>query len=196
MLAGILREVLATYGGDPQRVYVAGLSAGGAMAAVMAKAYPDLIAAVAVHSGLPANVAHTVHDALAIMRGGHERGMDAARSRLNETPKPRRTVPMLVLQGGADPTVAGVNARRLMELHLPNAQAGRAERSHTPSGRAIDKTLWRNGRGLVVGELWEVPDAEHAWLGGDPSGSYTDPDGPDASAEILRFFLAHPRPLR
>ncbi|MBA4491929.1 PHB depolymerase family esterase [Paracoccus sp. S1E-3] len=164
ILAGIARELLAEFNLPQGRAFVAGLSAGGAMAAIMAEAYPDLFAAAGVHSGLPAGAASDVVSAFAAMRG------DAgARSR-------PRTTPMIVFHGMADATVAPVNGDRLIG-------GSGIETRHEGNGRSWSRLIDSDGS-----ELWRVERAGHAWFGGDPAGSYTDPLGPDASAEMLRFF--------
>jgi poly(hydroxyalkanoate) depolymerase family esterase len=189
LIAGITREVVETYGVDPRRVYVAGFSAGGAMAAVMAVAYPDLYAAAGVHSGLPYGAAHDVPSAFALMRHG--------------APPDARTavpIPLIVFHGDGDPTVDQVNARCLVEQARAAGDPGNAERTRAvtrtgqvPGGHRYTAVAFRDAAGAVRVEQWTVHQAAHAWSGGSPSGSYTDPQGPDASAEILRFFREHER---
>jgi poly(hydroxyalkanoate) depolymerase family esterase len=184
ILAGMVRDVVARHGVDPQRVYVAGLSAGGAMAAVLGDAYPDLFAAVGVHSGLATGSATDVASAFAAMRG------DATAPR--RAPRPGATPPTIVFQGDADATVNVVNGERVIAAAglaaLPDVQRGASA-----LGVPYSRRTWVDGHGVERGEQWTLHGMGHAWSGGDPSGSYTDPRGPDASAEMLRFFLAHPR---
>jgi len=183
LIAGITREIMTQHNVDPKRVYVAGLSAGGAMAAVMAQRYPDLYAAAGVHSGLPVGCAHDLPSALAAMRGGKAKPKAATST---------SRCPLIVFHGDADATVHPVNATELLRGFTPSeAEAG--HRSSTDTGarkHAVQRMKSPEG---TPAELWTIHGAPHAWSGGSSNGSYTDPTGPNASAEMVRFFLAHPR---
>lgn len=186
LIAGITREVMARYRVDPARVYVAGLSAGGAMADIMLKTSPDLYAAACVHSGLPCGSAKDLPSALAAMKGGKVH-------RHRSSVEPRR--PLIVFHGDADTTVHPSNATALVAgfgagattLSPPSQAAGTAS-GHR--GYTVQRLVAANG---VEAEYWSIHGAGHAWAGGSQRGTYTDPSGPDATAEMLRFFLAHPR---
>jgi poly(hydroxyalkanoate) depolymerase family esterase len=175
VLAGMVREVIARYAADPQRVYVAGLSAGGAMAAVLGDLYPDLFAAVGVHSGLPAGAAGDVKSGLVAMK----RGAPAALART-----PRR--PTIVFHGDRDAIVHPANGERLAA-----GAPATVERLSGQAGRPYTRHVHRDEAGRVVAEHWVVHGAGHAWSGGSPTGSFADPLGPCATTEMLRFFAAH-----
>ena len=186
LIAGITQQVMSTYSVDPGRVAIAGFSAGGAMAAVMAGTYPELYAAVAVHSGLPYRAAHDVPSAFAAMSHGPE----------TSTASNGRAVPLIVFHGDRDPIVAPVNADRLVADALRTA-GPRAVRStaqgQVRNGHTYTRSVYTNSNGDTLVEQWTVHHAGHAWSGGHANGSYTDPRGPDASTELIRFFAEHAR---
>ncbi|MBV8987993.1 MAG: PHB depolymerase family esterase [Solirubrobacterales bacterium] len=204
LIAGIARRLIGAESGpriDPTRIFVAGLSSGGAMALILAACYPDLFAAVAVHSGLPYRSAHNVASAFAVM--GHA---DA-----NETPDGAaihaamgahaRTVPSLVIHGTADRTVAPKNANNILaqsmyanRLAAPEtcehdpAKPDTTQRLKADGGLLYTRSQWIDARGALMHESIEVHDLGHAWSGGAPGGSYTDPRGPSATEAIWAFF--------
>lgn len=192
LIAGITREVMANYNVDPKRVFVAGLSAGGAMAAIAAQAYPDLYAAAGVHSGLPVGCAHDLPSALAAMRGGKTRFKAQKAGRADTLDAQPSPCPLIVFHGDADATVHPANANAL--VHGFAASEATATRAPGASGRSRQHTVRHmTSAAGVEAELWIIHGAPHAWAGGSSRGSYTDPSGPDASAEMVRFFLEHPR---
>ena len=181
ILAGMTRECMRRYAIDPGRVYAAGLSAGGAMAAVLAAAYPDLYAAVGVHSGLAVGSAHDVQSAFAAMGGTPAVGTARRKGASG-------AVPVIVFHGDRDTTVHPSNGEQLFMDSVDPATAASVEQAQVPGGHAYTRTVHRESSGRIVLERWVVHGAGHAWSGGDPSASYTDPRGPDAGAAMLRFF--------
>lgn len=185
IIAGMTREVLNRYGIDARKVFVAGLSAGGAMAAVMGAAYPDVYAAVGIHSGLPVGSAHDVPSAFAAMRGAPPASRSGTAA--------GRVVPAIVFHGDRDATVHPRNGERVASQCVDRNDEPVdviVERGQVPGGHAYTRRVHRDPAGRIVLEHWEVHGAGHAWCGGSASGSYTDPKGPDAAREMLRFFLA------
>ena len=183
-MSGLTSELMREFDCDPQRIFIAGLSAGGAMAAVMGATYPDLYRGIGIHSGLAYGSANDVASAFSTMRGGSTQrsaqGWPADAGRL-------RTI---VFHGSADTTVHPSNGERIiaeLEQKWPDRLATIVE-GKAAGGRAYRRRLIQDGEATVA-EHWLVEGAGHAWSGGNPLASYTDPTGPDASAEMLRFFL-------
>ena len=189
LITGIAEQVLGRFAVDDRHVHVAGFSAGGAMSAVLAAGYPDLYAAVGIHSGLSSGAAHDVRSAIIAMTHG--------------APQPTRplvrALPVIVFHGDHDRTVHHVNADRIVDQALA-ADRTRPDRVGTPTreaapavdqgsgGHRSTRVVHRGTHGLALVEHWTIHQGGHAWFGGDPRGSYTDPRGPDASAELVRFF--------
>jgi poly(hydroxyalkanoate) depolymerase family esterase len=197
LIAGITRQVMRDYPVDPQRVYVAGLSAGGAAAAIMGATYPELYAAVGVHSGLAYGAARDLPSAFAAM----QQGGAAAEPRSGGVPDgaPRRIVPTIVFHGDRDSTVNPRNGDQVIAQARAATTTGlqataTVQHGQVPGGRTYRRTLHADARGQAILEQWVIHGADHAWSGGSPAGSYTDPQGPDAAREMLRFFLEHPLP--
>ncbi len=195
LIAGITREVMRDYSVDPRRVYVAGLSAGGAAAAIMGTTYPDLYAAIGVHSGLvcgaasdlPSAFAAMRHGAVPVRRSGNASGAEGY----------RRNVPTIVFHGDQDATVHPCNGDQVVAQSrnaMTTDMKTTVQHGRVPGGHAYSRTVHVDASGRAILEQWIIHGAGHAWAGGSPAGSYTDPRGPDASREMLRFFVEHPLP--
>ena len=181
IIAGLTEQIIDEHAVDSRRIYVAGFSAGGAMAAVMASTYPDVYAAAGVHSGLPAGAAHDIPSAFAAMAKG---------APTHGSPP----VPLIVFHGDGDPTVAHINADCLVRAVLPSAsdrQRPSTTRARVPGGHAYTRRVYTDRDGAPLVEHWTIHQAGHAWSGGGPHGTYTDARGPDASSELVRFFAQH-----
>jgi poly(hydroxyalkanoate) depolymerase family esterase len=186
IIASMTGEVMRRYRVDPLKVYVAGLSAGGAMAAVMGATHPDLYAAVGVHSGLAVGSAHDIPSAFAAMRG-------TPSSSSGSTAPAARAVRVIVFHGDRDTTVHPRNGEQVISQALgPDAGSSKStvsvEQGQVPGGHAYTRTAQTDPTGRVIREHWLVHGAGHAWSGGSARGSYTDPKGPDATRAMIRFF--------
>ena len=185
LIAGITRQIARDLPVAAGRVYVAGLSAGGAAAAVMAATYPDLYAAVGVHSGLACGAAHDMATAFAAMRNGV--GAAATPARGSKT-----LVPTIVFHGDADKTVNPLNGDHVIaQAKLGTDLKTTVVRGRSEGGVSFVRTIESDDSGRSILEQWVLQGAGHAWSGGSPQGSYTDARGPDASREMVRFFLQH-----
>ena len=181
LIAGITQQIIEEYPVNEREVFIAGLSAGGAMAVIVGTLYPELFAAVGVHSGLPFASAQDLPSALSAMRGG-------------AMPNPKRQapeggVPIIVFHGDRDTTVNLRNGEEVIAQAVrgQDAKADSFDGS-VPNGHRYTRTTHSQADGSPLGEYWVIHGAGHAWSGGSDSGSYTDNKGPDASREMMRFF--------
>ncbi|WP_304616995.1 extracellular catalytic domain type 1 short-chain-length polyhydroxyalkanoate depolymerase [Paracoccus sp. (in: a-proteobacteria)] len=179
LLAALTRAVAAEFAVPQDSIFAAGLSAGGAMAATLAATQPDLFAAVGIHSGLPHGAAHDIPSAFGAMRGQGERAGPALRG----------TVRMIVFHGTADATVHPSNAERLVAAARPALPGAARHERGSAGGRSYRRDVVEADDGTPLIESWRIDGAGHAWSGGRSEGSYADPAGPDASAQMVRFFL-------
>ena len=187
LIAGITRQIMRDYSVDPKHVYVGGLSAGGAAAAIMGTTYNDLYAAIGVHSGLACGAAIDLPSAFVAMRRGG--GSDGA-SLVDRPP-----VPTIVFHGDRDVTVHPNNGDQILAQCVKTTSTRKkVHRGQIPGGHAYTRTIHMDASGRGIFEHWRIHGAGHAWSGGSPAGSYTDPQGPDATREMLRFFLEHSLP--
>jgi poly(hydroxyalkanoate) depolymerase family esterase len=188
LIAGITRRVMQDYSVDLKRVFVAGLSAGGAAAAVMGTTYSDLYAAVGIHSGLAYGAATDMPSAFAAMRQGDKGGRQTAAG--------GPMIPTIVFHGDRDTTVHPDNGAQVVEHAIGTRRTQKkVHRGKIPGGHGYTRTTYADVECEIL-EHWNVHGAGHAWSGGSPAGSYTDGEGPDATKEMLRFFLEHPQTLR
>ena len=184
LIAGITRQVMRDFASEPGRVYVAGLSAGGAAAAIMGATYPDLYAAVGVHSGLACGAAQDMPSAFVAMRQGG--GLPAGPSHRRR----RSIVPTIVFHGDGDRTVNPINGDEIIAQSKAAADLrSTVERGSAPGGMNYTRTVHNDEAGRAMLEQWVLHGAGHAWSGGSKAGSFTEPRGPDASREMVRFFL-------
>ena len=176
ILAALALDVADRFDVPRDRIFAAGLSAGGAMAAILGAERHEVFSAVGVHSGLPAGAAGDVATAFAAMRNGAPGGR----------PLKSRAI---ILHGTADATVHRANGEAVLEAARISHQ-GTEETRSDQTGRTWRRTVIRGKAGRPMIAHWQVEGLGHAWSGGDPAGSYADPVGPDASAEMVRFFLS------
>jgi poly(3-hydroxybutyrate) depolymerase len=185
LIAGITRQIMRDFPVEPGRVYIAGLSAGGAAAAIMGSTYPDLYAAVGVHSGLACGAASDIPSAFAAMRRG--------RSPVREHGRSGGAVPTIVFHGDCDTTVDPLNGDQVIAQSKAAADLRTTvSRGEAPGGITYTRTVQSDEIGRPILEQWLLHGAGHAWSGGSSAGSYTEPRGPDASRELMRFFLQRP----
>ena len=178
LIVRMIRQVMSIHSIDPGKVFVAGLSAGGAMAAILGARYPDLIAGVAIHSGLAVGAAYDTPSAFGAMSHGAGKISSA-----------RLAVRTIVFHGDADGTVHIRNGQQVVDQAMSGRALTRAATDGQAGNGRYSRTVYTDGDGVAAIEYWILHGAAHAWSGGDAGGSYTDPKGPDASREMVRFFL-------
>ena len=202
-----VRQATSNWTIDPARVYVAGLSAGGALAGILGSTYPDVFAAIGIHSGTVYRAATSMEAGLRAMRGGGPDPEQQGQLAYQAMGSFARVVPTIVFQGTGDYIVAPINGdqvvRQWMQTnHLASggsyapdfATPGSITSGQAPHGRAYTVQRWNDAQGKEIQAYWRVTGMGHAWSGGSYSGSYADPRGPDASLALYEFFMAHRMP--
>jgi poly(hydroxyalkanoate) depolymerase family esterase len=188
LIAGITRQIIRDFPVEPGRVYIAGLSAGGAAAAIMGSTYPDLYAAIGVHSGLACGVASDIPSAFAAMR----QGQFPARDESHQHARSGGAVPTIVFHGDRDTIVNPLNGDQVIaQAKAAAVLQTTVSRGEAPGKIRFTRTVQADDDGRPMLEQWVLHGAGHAWSGGSLAGSYTEPRGPDASREMMRFFLEH-----
>lgn len=211
LIAGMVRTTLENRPINPDRIYLAGFSAGGAMASALAAAYPDLFAAAGIHSGLEYRAADTIKDALAAMNRGGPDPVQQGRTAHRTMGKHARAVPTMVLHGRSDTIVEPINGEQATRQALETIRrATRAERADSPGHYGLDddpdrtrrkrfgpysyrrkEYRFADGRLAVVSVM--IEGMGHAWAGGQAGESYVAPAAPDASRLLWEFFNRHTR---
>jgi poly(hydroxyalkanoate) depolymerase family esterase len=200
MIADMTRRIMDAYSIDKSMVYVAGLSAGGAMAVIMANTYPDIFAAAAIHSGMPYNAARSLFSALSAMKHGPRSRWHDGLGLHQQTEETAPAVPMIVFHGDADRVVHPMNGEHVIKQAVaagtesdPVAVTTVVEQAD-PEMRSYTRTIFHDEGGRNMAEQWVIHGSGHAWSGGSSDGSFTDPNGPDATGEMMRFFYQHRLP--
>jgi poly(hydroxyalkanoate) depolymerase family esterase len=182
-LAGLAQALAKEFDVRRERVFAAGLSAGGAMAEILAATYPDVFEAVGIHSGLPYKSAGDVPSAFAAMKG--TAAFDPAPLAASS-----RHVRKIIFHGLADSTVNPVNGEHIFdEVERGETSLARSDLDWPIEGGRVSRTAVKDADGRPVAEQWLVEGGGHAWFGGDPRGSFTQTVGLDASRVMVRFFL-------
>ncbi|GGB72322.1 hypothetical protein GCM10010833_29420 [Blastomonas aquatica] len=188
LIAAMTRAILADTDADATRVYVAGLSAGGAAAAILGATYPDVYTAIGVHSGLACGAASDMMSAFSAMRNG------SRNSRTSPDDRESRFVPVITFHGDNDATVHAINSAQIVAKaaeHIGTPLTVKRQRGGTAAGRSYTREMNCSADGVVQIEQWTIHGAGHAWSGGHNTGTYTDASGPDASRAMIAFFLQH-----
>jgi poly(hydroxyalkanoate) depolymerase family esterase len=209
VIAGITQQVLLSdtrWNIDPDRVYITGLSAGGAMATILGATYPDLYAAVGVHSALEYQAATTQSDAQLAMKKGGPDPVKQGKSAFNAMNGRSRLMPAIVFHGAADSVVSRVNGDQVVQQWMETNRLasnstyqpdfGHPHKVHdgVANPHPYKVSSWNDNPGKVVQEYWLVTGLDHAWSGGSPLGSFADPRGPDATEAMWAFFSKHQKP--
>lgn len=207
IIAGIaeaIRQNTAQWSIDARRVYVAGLSAGGALAVILGATYPDIFAAIGVHSGLEYGAASNQLVAVQAMRQGGPNPFVQGQAAYAAMGNAARVVPTIVFHGTNDGSIAPINGDQVVQQWMETDQLASggtyqpdfADPSSVTGGQVTGgyrytTFLWNDSQHATMQSYWKVSGLGHAWSGGDPIASFADPLGPDASAAMYAFFMLH-----
>jgi poly(hydroxyalkanoate) depolymerase family esterase len=205
----MINEVKNQYNIDENRIYAAGLSAGGSLACIMGVTYPDVFSGIAICSGMAYDAANVffltdplADDAKKSMEKGVPNPYTCGKNAFLEMGEYKKKMPIIVFQGLLDTTVHPINAQHVI---IQWAQAnymiegGRGRTDVTPvkvkaevmNDKSYTKHVYADRQGEPLMELWMIDQMGHTWSGGNPNGSYTDPSGPNATEIIWKFFVKH-----
>lgn len=207
IIAGMTAEIMSAYNVNKNQVHVAGMSAGGAMAVIMGATYPDTYASIGVSAGLEYRAAYDLLSAVSAQELGGPNPDDQGGLAYLASGSAARIVPTIVFHGANDLTVAVVNGHQVLsqwaqtndyaddglDNNTIQDQASEVIFAAVPDGYTYTRSIYKNSKGHVLMEKWIVDTMTHRWSGGSPNGSYTDPKGPSATAEMVRFFTDHPK---
>lgn len=207
-IAGIVQTIknaTMTWTIDPTRIYVAGISAGAAMAVILGATYPDIFAAIGVHSGLQFQAATSINTAFKVMRRGGPEPTQQGYLAYSAMSHRARLVPTIVFHGTHDHFVVPLNGDQTVQQWIETNTLASPERytanfslpasitqGQVPGGRVYTTTSWKTVDGEEIQVYWKINGMGHAWSGGNSGSPYTDRRGPDASLAIYTFFMAHP----
>lgn len=190
---------------DSSRVYVVGASAGAAMAVILGATYPDIFAAIGVHSGVEYQAVTNIIGGLKVMFGGGPDPVKQGRRAYEAMGSYTRMMPTIVFQGTRDKIVHPINGDQVVQQwmqtnHLASHGLYVADFNNpttatfgqVPEGYAYTVSTWKDHAGKEVQQYWKILGLAHAWSGGNPAVSYTDPEGPNASEAMYQFFMNHP----
>jgi poly(hydroxyalkanoate) depolymerase family esterase len=207
IIAGIVKSVeqnVSQWTIDTHRVYVAGFSAGAAMAVILGAAYPDIFAAIGVHSGMEYQAASNVFDSLKAMNQGGPDPQQQGMAAFDAMGTTTGIVPTIVFQGASDQALQPINGDQVIQQWMRTDQlassgtytaefdhADKIENGQVPFGHSYSVFKWNDSHDNEIQEYWKIYGMGHAWSGGSPRDAYTDSSGPDASMAMIQFFMGH-----
>ena len=208
MIAGMVQAVeqnTSRWTIDTRHIFVAGISAGAAMAVILGVAYPDIFAAIGVHSGLEYQAATNTIDSLKVRDLGGPDPQQQGHAAFEAMGTNVRVIPTIVFQGTNDLIINEINGDQVTKQWMKTDQLASNNTYKTdfgkpsdiwngqiPGGHSFSVFKWNDGLGHELQEYWKIDGLGHAWSGGSPGNSYTDSSGPNASLAIVQFFMRHP----